>query len=67
MENELEITEVVAIEHQGDALDWVCEKYKNCDLLSVMWVSTEADGSHNFKIILRSKKGRQEQKQSSTE
>ena len=56
MENELEITEVVKIEHQGDALDWVCEKYKNEDLLSVMWVSTDAGGSHYFKILLRSKK-----------
>jgi len=56
MENELEVTEVVAIEHQGDALDWVCKKYEKEDLLSVMWVKTDEGGSHHFKIILRSKK-----------
>jgi hypothetical protein len=56
MENELEVTEIVAIENQGDALDHVCEKYKNEDLLSVMWVETDEEGSHHFKIILRSKK-----------
>ena len=56
MENELEINEVVAIEHQGDALDWVCKKYEKEDLLSIMWVKTGEDGSHHFKIILRSRK-----------
>jgi hypothetical protein len=56
MENELEINEVVAIEHQGDALDWVCKKYEKEDLLSIMWVKTDEDGSHHFKIILRSNK-----------
>ena len=56
MENELEITEVVAIEHQGDALDWVCKKYEKEDLLSIMWVKTDEDGLHHFQIILRSNK-----------
>lgn len=56
MENELEITEVVAIENQGDALDWVCKKYEKEDLLSIMWVKTDEDGSHHFQIILRSNK-----------
>jgi len=56
MENELEIVEVVRIQHQGDALDWVCKKYEKEDLLSVMWVKTDEGGSHYFKIILRSKK-----------
>jgi hypothetical protein len=64
MENELEITEIVAIRDQGDALDWVCKKYEKEDLLSVMWVSTDAGGSHYFQIILRSKKGREGQKHS---
>jgi hypothetical protein len=67
MENELEITEIVAIRDQGDALDWVCKKYEKEDLLSIMWVSTDAGGSHYFQIILRSKKGRVEKKQSETE
>ena len=67
MENELELTEVVAIEHQGEALDWVCEKYKNKDLLSVMWVKTDEGGSHYFKIILRSNKGREVKKVSNEE
>lgn len=59
MENELEITEVVAIENQGDALDWVCKKYEKEELLSIMWVKTDEDGSHHFQIILRNKKGRE--------
>jgi hypothetical protein len=67
MENELEITEVVAIEHQGEALDYICEKYNNKDLLSIMWIKTDEGGSHYFKVILRSKNGRDEKKESNSE
>ena len=51
-----EFVEVVAIEHQGEALDWVCKKYEKEDLLSVMWIKTDDGGSHYFTVTIRSKK-----------
>jgi hypothetical protein len=62
-----EFVEIVPIEHQGDALDWVCKKYEREDLLSIMWIKTDEGGSHYFKVILRSKNGRDEKKESNSE
>jgi hypothetical protein len=46
------------IVHQGDALDFMCEKYIKKDLLSIIssiiWVKTDDKGFHHFQIILRS-------------
>jgi len=42
------------IVHQGDALDFMCEKYKKEDLLSIIWLKTDDKGFHHFQIILRS-------------
>jgi len=36
-------------------LDFMCEKYKDRDLLSIMLVKTDEDGFHHFEIVLRSK------------
>lgn len=63
----LEFVEIVPIEHQGEALDWVCKKYEREDLLSIMWIKTDEGGSHYFKVILRSKNGRDEKKESNSE
>jgi hypothetical protein len=37
-------------------LDFMCEKYKKEDLLSIMLVKTDDEGFHHFEIVLRSKK-----------
>jgi len=46
------------IVHQGDALDFMCEKYIKKDLLSIIssiiWVKTDDKGFHHFEIVLRS-------------
>jgi hypothetical protein len=52
---ELEINDTTDIVHQGDALDFMCKKYEKENLLSIMWVKTDDNGVHHFKIVLRSK------------
>ena len=52
----MELIVVAPIAHQGDALDWVLEQYKKEDLLSIMWVETDGDGNHHFKVTIRPKK-----------
>jgi hypothetical protein len=51
----MEIDDKTNIEHQGDALDFMCKKYEKKDLLSIMWVKTDDEGYHHFKIIIRTK------------
>jgi len=53
--SELVIHDSTDIVHQGDALDFMCEKYKKEDLLSIMWIKTDDKGFHHFEIVLRSK------------
>jgi len=36
-------------------LDFMCEKYKDRDLVSIILVKTDEDGFHHFEIVLRSK------------
>lgn len=36
-------------------LDYMCEKYKTEDLLSIMLTKTDDEGFHHFEIVLRSK------------
>ena len=50
------IYDFTKIEHQGDALDYMCKKYEKEDLLSIMWISTDNEGHHHFEIVLRSPK-----------
>jgi hypothetical protein len=45
----------VPFESQGAALDWVFDRYKLDDLLSIIWVEQDED-CHVFKVTLRSKK-----------
>jgi hypothetical protein len=52
---ELKVHDKTNIEHQGDALDFMCKKYEKEDLLSIMWVKTDDDGFHHFEIVLRTK------------
>jgi len=50
----LTIHDKTDIQHQGDAMDYMCKKYEKKNLLSIMWVKTDDDGFHHFEIILRS-------------
>jgi hypothetical protein len=36
-------------------LDFMCEKYKHEDLLTIIWTKTDDEGFHHFEIVLRSK------------
>ena len=56
MEGHTTIYDSIDIEHQGDALDYMCKKYEKEDLLSIMWISTDDEGVHHFEIVLRSVK-----------
>jgi len=56
MEGHTTIYDAIDIEHQGDALDYMCKKWEKEDLLSIMWVKTDDDGFHHFEIVLRSAK-----------
>jgi len=56
MEGHTTIYDSIDIEHQGDALDYMCKKWEKEDLLSIMWVSTDDEGFHHFEIVLRSAK-----------
>lgn len=51
----LTIHDKTDIEHQGDAMDYMCKKYEKENLLSIMWVKTDDDGFHHFEIVLRTK------------
>ena len=51
----LTIHDKTDIEHQGDALDFMCKKYEKEDLLTIIWTKTDDDGFHHFEIVLRSK------------
>jgi len=51
----LTIHDKTDIEHQGDALDFMCKKYEKEDLLTIIWTKTDDEGFHHFEIVLRSK------------
>jgi hypothetical protein len=51
----LTIHDKTDIEHQGDALDFMCKKYEKEDLLTIIWTKTDDEGYHHFKIIIRTK------------
>ena len=51
----LTIHDKTDIEHQGDALDYMCKKYEKEDLLSIMCVKTDDEGFHHFEIVVRTK------------
>lgn len=51
----LTIYDSIDIEHQGDALGYMCKKYEKEDLLTIMWVKTDDEGFHHFEIVLRTK------------
>jgi hypothetical protein len=56
MEGHTTIYDSVDIEHQSDALDYMCKKWEKEDLLSITWIKTDDDGFHHFEIVLRSAK-----------
>jgi hypothetical protein len=51
----MEIDDKTNIQHQGDALDFMCKKYEKEDLFSIVWVKTDDEGYHHFKITVRTK------------
>ena len=51
----LTIHDKTDIQHQGDALDFMCKKYEKEDLLTIIWTKTDDEGFHHFEIVLRSK------------
>jgi len=51
----LTIHDKTDIEHQGDAMDFMCKKYEKEDLLTIIWTKTDDEGFHHFEIVLRSK------------
>jgi hypothetical protein len=48
------IYDTTDIVHQGEALDYMCEKYKKEDLRSIVWMKTDDKGFHHFEIVVRS-------------
>ena len=53
-DTDLEILVRVPFEDQGAALDWVLDKYKKADLLSIIWGEQDED-CQVFRVTLRSK------------
>jgi len=51
----LTIHDKTDIQHQGDALDFMCKKYEKEDLLTIIWTKADDEGFHHFEIVLRSK------------
>ena len=47
----------IDIEHQGDALDYMCKKWQRYDIISILWTKKDDDGFHHFEILLRKKPG----------
>jgi hypothetical protein len=56
MEDQITIYDSVDIEHQGDALDFMCKKWQKDDVISIIWTKTDDDGFHHFEIVLRTAK-----------